>query len=72
MTITLSSEHQLARLESTRAFLDRGTQAARIRIYGGVRAATPADPMPAAPDAGGASFDGFSLALKDDDNRHEP
>ena len=43
MTISLSSEHQLARLESTRAFLDRGTQAARIQIYGGVRAATPAD-----------------------------
>lgn len=43
MTITLSTEHQLARLESTRAFLDRGTQPARVRIYSGVRPSHPND-----------------------------
>lgn len=43
MTITLSTEHRMARMESTRAFLDRGTQPARVRIYGGVRPAQPAD-----------------------------
>ena len=43
MTITLSTEHRLARMESTRAFLDRGTQPARVRIYCGVRPAQPAD-----------------------------
>ena len=43
MTIALSPEHELARLESTRAFLDRGTQPARVRIYGGLRPATPND-----------------------------
>ena len=43
MTITLSTEHHLARMESTRAFLDRGTQAARVRIYGGVRPGAPSD-----------------------------
>lgn len=46
MTITLSTEHRLARMESTRAFLDRGTQPARVRIYGGVRPAQPADTPP--------------------------
>lgn len=43
MTITLSTEHQQARLESTQAFLDRGTQPARVRIYGGLRPAQPND-----------------------------
>ena len=44
MTITLSTEHRLARMESTRAFWDRCTQPARVRIYGGGRPAQPADP----------------------------
>lgn len=43
MTITLSTEHHLARLESTRAFLDLGSQPARLRVYGGLRPAQPAD-----------------------------
>ena len=43
MTITISAEHHAARLEGTRAFLDEGASPARVRIYGGIRPATPAD-----------------------------
>ena len=43
MTITISAEHHAARLEGTRAFLDEGSSPARVRIYGGIRPATPAD-----------------------------
>ena len=43
MTITISAEHHAARLEGTRAFLDEGASPARVRIYSGMRPATPAD-----------------------------
>lgn len=43
MTITISAEHHAARLEGTRTFLDEGASPARVRIYGGIRPATPAD-----------------------------
>ena len=43
MTITISAEHHAARLEGTRAFLDEGTNPASVRIYSGIRPATPAE-----------------------------
>lgn len=43
MTMTISTEHHAARLEGTRAFLDEGSSPARVRIYGGIRPAAPAD-----------------------------
>jgi len=41
VSITLSLEHQLARLEATRSFLDQGELNARIRLYGGSRPLSP-------------------------------
>lgn len=42
MTVAITVEHNEARLAGTLAFLDAGPLAARLRIYGGVRPATPA------------------------------
>lgn len=46
MTVAITVEHNEARLAGTLAFLDEGPQPARLRVYGGVRPASPAD-MPA-------------------------
>lgn len=43
MTVAITVEHNEARLAGTLAFLDEGPQPARLRIYGGVRPASPAD-----------------------------
>lgn len=47
--IQISVAHNEARLEATRAYLDQGASPARIRIYGGTRAANintaPGSPM---------------------------
>lgn len=40
MMLTISTEHNEARLGGTLAFLDAGAGAARIRIYDGIRPAT--------------------------------
>ena len=42
MTVAITVEHNEARLAGTLAFLDAGTNPARLRIYGGTRPATPA------------------------------
>jgi len=42
MTVAITVEHNEARLAGTLAFLDAGTNSARLRIYGGTRPATPA------------------------------
>ena len=42
MTVAITVEHNEARLAGTLAFLDSGTNPARLRIYGGTRPATPA------------------------------
>lgn len=42
MTVAITQEHNEARLAGTLAFLDEGTDPARLRIYGGTRPATPA------------------------------
>lgn len=42
MTVAITVEHNEARLGGTLAFLDAGPLPARLRIYGGVRPATPA------------------------------
>jgi hypothetical protein len=42
MTVAITVEHNEARLAGTLAFLDAGPLSARLRIYGGVRPATPA------------------------------
>lgn len=39
----ITTEHNDARLEGTRAFLDNGSGNAELRIYGGTRRATPYD-----------------------------
>ena len=41
MTVAITVEHNEARLAGTLAFLDTGTNSARLRIYGGTRPATP-------------------------------
>lgn len=43
MTVAITVEHNEARLAGTLAFLDEGPQPARLRVYGGVRPASPAD-----------------------------
>lgn len=43
MTVTITPEHNAARLAATLAFLDAGPQAARLRIYTGPRPASPSD-----------------------------
>lgn len=43
MTVAITVEHNEARLAGTLAFLDEGSQPARLRVYGGVRPASPAD-----------------------------
>lgn len=43
MTVAITVEHNEARLAGTLAFLDEGAQPARLRVYGGVRPASPAD-----------------------------
>lgn len=43
MTIAITQAHNEARLEGTRSFLDQGAASAKVRIYGGVRPATPND-----------------------------
>lgn len=48
MTITISPDHNNARLLATRDFLDSGSSAAKLRIYGGTRpsaGASPGTPM---------------------------
>ncbi len=42
MTVAITVEHNEARLTGTLNFLDTGSNPARLRIYGGVRPATPA------------------------------
>lgn len=42
MTVAITVEHNEARLAGTLAFLDAGSNPARLRIYGGTRPATPA------------------------------
>ena len=42
MTVAITIEHNEARLAGTLAFLDAGPEAARLRIYGETRPATPA------------------------------
>ena len=42
VTVAITVEHNEARLADTLAFLDAGTNPARLRIYGGTRPATPA------------------------------
>ena len=42
MTVSITVEHNEARLAGTLAFLDSGSNSARLRIYGGTRPATPA------------------------------
>ena len=41
MTVAITVEHNEARLAGTLAFLDAGHNPARLRIYGGLRPATP-------------------------------
>ncbi|MGE0805119.1 MAG: hypothetical protein AB7L76_06180 [Burkholderiaceae bacterium] len=43
MTVAITVEHNEARLAGTLDFLDEGPQPARLRVYGGVRPASPAD-----------------------------
>lgn len=43
MTVAITVEHNEARLAGTLSFLDEGPQPARLRVYGGVRPASPAD-----------------------------
>jgi hypothetical protein len=43
MTVAITVEHNEARLAGTLAFLDEGPLPARLRVYGGVRPASPAD-----------------------------
>lgn len=49
MTITITQEHNEARLNGTRSFLDAGVDPARVRLYGGTRpanaSADPGSPM---------------------------
>ena len=42
MTVTITQEHNEARLAGTLAFLDAGANPARLRIYGGARPPNPA------------------------------
>lgn len=42
MTVAITVEHNEARLAGTLAFLDAGSNPARLRIYGGTRPVTPA------------------------------
>ena len=42
MTVAITVEHNEARLAGTLNFLDAGSSPARLRIYGGLRPATPA------------------------------
>ena len=42
MTVAITVEHNEARLAGTLAFLDAGSNPARLRIYGGTRPETPA------------------------------
>jgi len=42
VTVAITVEHNEARLAGTLAFLDAGSNPARLRIYGGTRPATPA------------------------------
>lgn len=44
MSIAITSAHNEARLGGTLAYLDSGAGSAAVRIYGGIRALTPADP----------------------------
>ena len=43
MTVTISAAHNMARLQGTQAFLDAGSDPARVRIYAGDRPATTSD-----------------------------
>lgn len=42
MSVSISLEHNEARLAGTLVFLDAGSEPARLRLYGGTRPATPA------------------------------
>lgn len=44
MTVTITQEHNEARLAGTLAFLEAGPHTARLRLYGGVRPPSPDSP----------------------------